>query len=163
MRGVRRRTRMNSLRMPYLRRDCTPPRPPPLRELRVTAQTGKTAFRLLPCTQNPAGDLMKRLLILLIVLAFVPAHAQALDTSGLRALAAMPLAVDACARSGRVPPDQLGYYSSRLNAAYLPPPLFIETVRYAPVVVQQPDFFPFVDSEISQGVVGDALVTVIEQ
>jgi hypothetical protein len=106
---------------------------------------------------------MKRLLILLIVLAFVPAHAQALDTRELRSLAAMPLAVDACARTGRVPTDQLGFYASRLNAAYVPAPLFIETVRYAPVVVQRPDFFPFVDSEISQGVVGDALVTVIEQ
>jgi hypothetical protein len=106
---------------------------------------------------------MKRLLVLLIVLAFVPTHAQALDTSGLRSLTAMPLAVDACARTGRVAPDQLGRFASRLNDAYLPPPLFIETVRYAPVVVQQPDFFPFVDSEISQGVVGDALVTVIEQ
>jgi hypothetical protein len=106
---------------------------------------------------------MKRLLPILIVLAFVPSHAQALDTSGLRSLCAMPLAVDACARTGRVAPDQLGRFASRLNDANVPPPLFVETVRYAPVVVQQPDFFPFVDSEISQGVVGDALVTVIEQ
>jgi hypothetical protein len=106
---------------------------------------------------------MKRLLPILIVLALVPSHAQALDTSGLRSLCAMPLAVDACARNGRVPPDQLGRYASRLNDADIAPPLFVETVRYAPVVVQQPDFYPFVDSEISQGVVGDALVTVIEQ
>jgi hypothetical protein len=75
----------------------------------------------------------------------------------------MPLAVDACARTGRVAPDQLGRYASRLNDADVPPPLFVETIRYAPLAVQQPDFFPFVDSEISQGVVGDALVTVIEQ
>ncbi|MGA8810147.1 MAG: hypothetical protein WB973_19940, partial [Thermoanaerobaculia bacterium] len=106
---------------------------------------------------------MKRLLPILVVLALVPSHVQALDTSGLRSLCAMPLAVDACARTGRVQPDQLGLYASRLNAANVPPPLFVETVRYAPIVVQQPDFFPFVDSEISQGVVGDALVTVIEQ
>lgn len=106
---------------------------------------------------------MKRLLPILLVLAFVPSHAQALDTSGLRSLCAMPLAVDACARTGRVAPNQLGRYASRLNDANVPPPLFVETIRYAPVVVQQPDFFPFVDSEISQGVVGDALVTVIEQ
>jgi len=106
---------------------------------------------------------MKRFISLLIVLAFVPSHAQALDTSGLRSLCAMPLAVDACARTGRVAPDQLGRFASRLNDADVPPPLFVETVRYAPVAVQQPDFFPFVDSEISQGVVGDALVTVIEQ
>jgi hypothetical protein len=106
---------------------------------------------------------MKRFLPLLIVLAFVPSHVQALDTSGLRSLCAMPLAVDACARTGRVAPEQLGLYASRLNEADVPPPLFVETVRYAPVVVQQPDFFPFVDSEVSQGVVGDALVTVIEQ
>ena len=106
---------------------------------------------------------MKRLLPILIVLALVPSHARALDTSGLRSLCAMPLAVDACARTGRVAPDQLGRFASRLNDANVPPPLFVETVRYAPVVVQQADFFPFVDSEISQGVVGDALVTVIEQ
>jgi hypothetical protein len=106
---------------------------------------------------------MKRLLPILIALAFVPSHLQALDTGNLRSLCAMPLAVDACARTGRVAPDQLGRFASRLNDANVPPPLFVETVRYAPVVVQQPDFFPFVDSEISQGVVGDALVTVIEQ
>jgi hypothetical protein len=106
---------------------------------------------------------MKRLLPILIVLAFVPSHVQALDTRGLRSLCAMPLAVDACARTGRVAPDQLGRFASRLNDADVPPPLFVETVRYAPVAVQQPDFFPFVDSEVSQGVVGDALVTVIEQ
>jgi hypothetical protein len=105
---------------------------------------------------------MKRFLPLLIVLAFVPSHAQALNTSGLRSLCAMPLAVDACARTG-VAPDQLGLYASRLNAADVPPPLFVETIRYAPFALQQPDFFPFVDSEISQGVAGDALVTVIEQ
>jgi hypothetical protein len=106
---------------------------------------------------------MKRFLPILIVLAFVSSHAQALDTRGLRSLCAMPLAVDACARTGRVAPDQLGRFASRLNDANVPPPLFVEAVRYAPVAVQQPDFFPFVDSEISQGVVGDALVTVIEQ
>ncbi|HEX3577422.1 MAG TPA: hypothetical protein VHY33_02565 [Thermoanaerobaculia bacterium] len=106
---------------------------------------------------------MKRLLPILIVLALVPSHARALDTGNLRSLCAMPLAVDACARTGRVAPDQLARYASRLNDADVPPPLFVETIRYAPVALQQPDFFPFVDSEVSQGVVGDALVTVIEQ
>jgi hypothetical protein len=106
---------------------------------------------------------MKKLLFLLILLALVPTHLRAFDSTYYRSLAAMPLAVDACSRSGQIPEDQLGRFASRLNEADVPPPMFVETIRYAPVALQQPDFIPFVDSEYSQGVTGAALITVINE
>src|SRR5258708_655514 len=108
------------------------------------------------------GDLMKRLPLLLMLLALLPARMYAFDNTYYRSLAAMPLAVDACSRTG-LPDDQLGRFALQLNDANVPPPQFIETVRYAPIALQQPDFFPFVDNEISQGVTGVALVTVINE
>ncbi len=103
---------------------------------------------------------MKKLPLLLMLLALLPARLYAFDNTYYRSLAAMPLAVDACSRSG-VPDDQLGRFALQLNDANVPPPQFVETVRYAPIALQQPDFFPFVDNEISQGVTGAALVTAI--
>jgi hypothetical protein len=103
---------------------------------------------------------MKKLPLLLMLLALLPARLFAFDNTYYRSLAAMPLAVDACSRAG-LSDDQLGQFVVRLNDANVPPPLFVETVRYAPIALQQPDFFPFVDNEISQGVTGAALVTVI--
>ncbi len=103
---------------------------------------------------------MKKLPLLLMLLALLPARMFAFDNTYYRSLAAMPLAVDACSRSG-VPDDQLGRFALQLNDANVPPPLFVETVRYAPIALQQPDFFPFVDDQISQGVTGAALVTAI--
>jgi len=105
---------------------------------------------------------MKKLPLLLMLLALLPARMFAFDNTYYRSLAAMPLAVDACSRTG-LPDDQLGRFALQLNDANVPPPLFVETVRYAPIVLQQPDFFPFVDNEIAQGVNGTALVTVINQ
>ncbi len=105
---------------------------------------------------------MKKLPLLLMLLALLPARMFAFDNTYYRSLAAMPLAVDACSRAG-LPDDQLGRFVVRLNDANVPPPLFVQTVRYAPIALQQPDFFPFVDNEISQGVTGAALVTVIDQ
>ncbi|MEA2164095.1 MAG: hypothetical protein QOK37_2222 [Thermoanaerobaculia bacterium] len=108
---------------------------------------------------------MKKLtpLLMLTLFALLPARLYAFDNTYYRSLAAMPLAVDACARSGQVSDMQLGHFVTQLNAADVPPDLFIETVRYAPYALRQPDFSPFVDSEISQGVTGAALITVIHQ
>jgi hypothetical protein len=108
------------------------------------------------------GELMKKLPLLLMLLALLPARLFASDNTYYRSLAAMPLAVDACSRAG-LSDDQLGRFVVRMNDANVPPPLFVETVRYAPIALQQPDFFPFVDNEISQGVTGVALVTVINE
>jgi hypothetical protein len=107
---------------------------------------------------------MKKLPLLLMLVALLPARMFAFDNTYYRSLAAMPLAVDACSRAGLpagLTDDQLGRFVARLNDANVTPPLFVETVRYAPIALQQPDFFPFVDNEISQGVTGAALVTVI--
>src|SRR3954452_835309 len=106
---------------------------------------------------------MKKQTLLLLVFALLPASVFAFDTNYYRSVAAMPLAVDACSRNAQVPEDQLGRFATRLNDAGVPPELFVETIRYAPVALQQPDFFPFVDDEISRGVTGAALITVIDE
>ena len=50
---------------------------------------------------------MKKLLMLTL-LALLPARLYAFDSTYYRSLAAMPLAVDACSRAGQVSDDQLG-------------------------------------------------------
>jgi hypothetical protein len=107
---------------------------------------------------------MKKLSPLLILLALLlPARLSAFDNTYYRSLAAMPLAVDACSRSGQIPEDQLGRFASRLNEADVSPVMFVETIRYAPYALQQPDFYPFFEDQFSQGLRGAALVTVINE
>src|SRR5438270_348495 len=106
---------------------------------------------------------MRKPALLLILLALIPAHASAFNTTDLLSLVAMPLAVDAVSRVTGVPQDQLAQLVSTLNQANVPPQQFIHTVRYAPVAVEQPDFVPYVQTQVSNGVTGPALVTVIDQ
>src|SRR5207248_3687697 len=106
---------------------------------------------------------MKKIALLLMLLALVPARANALSTNDLLSLVAMPLAVDAVSRVTGVPQDQLAQFVSTLNQANVPPPQFVQTVRYAPVVLQQPDFVPYVETQTSQGITGVQLVDVIDQ
>ena len=106
---------------------------------------------------------MRKPALLLILLALIPAHASAFNTTDLLSLVAMPLAVDAVSRVTGVPQDQLAQLVSTLNQANVPPPQFIQTVRYAPVALQQPDFVPYVQTQQSQGINGVQLVDVIDQ
>lgn len=106
---------------------------------------------------------MKKSALLLMLLALVPAHASALSTNDLLSLVAMPLAVDAVSQVNGVPQDQLTQFVTTLNQAYVPPPQFVQVVRYAPVALQQPDFVPYVVTQSSQGVTGVQLVEVIDQ
>jgi hypothetical protein len=106
---------------------------------------------------------MKKIALLLMLLALVPAHASALNTNDLLSLVAMPLAVDAVSRVNGVPQDQLTQFVYTLNQANVPPPQFVQTVRYAPVVLQQPDFLPYIQTQTSQGITGVQLVEVIDQ
>jgi len=106
---------------------------------------------------------MKKIALLLMLLALVPMRAWALNTSDLLSLVAMPLAVDAVSNVTGVPQDQLAQFVSTLNQANVPPPQFVQTVRYAPVALQQPDFVPYVQTQSSQGISGVQLVDVIDQ
>jgi hypothetical protein len=106
---------------------------------------------------------MKKTALLLMLLALVPARARALNTNDLLSLVAMPLAVDAVSRVTGVPQDQLAQFVSTLNQADVPPQQFVQTVRYAPVALQQPDFVPYVETQTSQGITGTQLVEVIDQ
>src|SRR3954453_15746985 len=100
---------------------------------------------------------------LILLLAFVPTYASALNTNDLLSLVAMPLAVDAVSRVTGVPQDQLAQLVSSLNQANVPPAQFVGTLRYAPVALQQPDFVPYVQTQASQGINGVKLVNVIDQ
>jgi hypothetical protein len=100
---------------------------------------------------------------LLLLLALIPVRASAFNPNDLLSLVAMPLAVDAVSRVTGVPQDQLAQLVSSLNQADVPPQQFIQTVRYAPVALQQPDFVPYVQTQQSQGINGVQLVDLIDQ
>src|SRR3954454_5428362 len=106
---------------------------------------------------------MRKAALLLTLLLLIPTHASALNTNDLLSLIAMPLAVDAVSRVTGVPQDQLAQLVSSLNQANVPPAQFVDTLRYAPVALQQPDFVPYVQTQTSQGINGVQLVNVIDQ
>lgn len=114
----------------------------------------------------------KTLAVLLVLTALIlPAgRAAALEVDhDLLALVAMPLAVAAVSEIADVPVSDLMDFVSLLNDAAVPPPQFIEVVRYVPValVVQYDDpqlrFVEVVRVQERSGVRGLALVTFIEQ
>lgn len=82
-------------------------------------------------------------------------------------LVAMPLAVAAVADLTGVPRNELFNLVTSLNRAAVPPPQFIEIVRYAPVVLVddrlQPEFLTFVDTSIDRGLSGVPLALAIDQ
>jgi hypothetical protein len=73
----------------------------------------------------------------------------------------MPLAVAAVADITDVPRSDLFQFIAALNQAMVPPPQFVEVVRYSPVVLvddtQSPQFLTFVRTEIDRGVNGSPL------
>src|SRR5437660_858700 len=107
---------------------------------------------------------MRKPALLLILLALIPVHASGLNTNDLLSLMAMPLAVAALSEMNGVPQDQLASLLGVLNQGNLPPAQFVDTLRYVPVaLVEQPDFVPYIQTQVSNGVTGPALVTVIDQ
>src|SRR4051794_39973326 len=106
---------------------------------------------------------MRKAALLLTLLVLIPTHASALNTNDLLSLVAMPLAVDAVSRVTGVPQDQLAQLVSSLNQANVPPTQFVDTLRYAPVALQQPGFAPYSQTQASQGINGVQLVNVIDQ
>ncbi len=109
---------------------------------------------------------MKRLATLVLLLALFPMQAEALDTTELLGLVAMPLAVAAVADATGVPATELGQVVAALNQADVAPTQFVQVVRYVPVALvveeERPRFVQFVQSEVSNGVTGTRLVEVID-
>lgn len=103
----------------------------------------------------------KRIAALAVVLMLIlPGSAQALETNELIAIAAMPLAVAAVADLSDVPTNDLVTVVSAMNRASVPPPQFIEVVRYVPVALvdrTEPTFVSYVTTQVDNGLVGDAL------
>ena len=110
---------------------------------------------------------MRKAILAGVLLAIVPMQASALSTEDLLALVAMPLAVAAVADITGVPANELASLAATLNNADVPPPQFIEVIRYVPVALvvedDEPNFVQFVQTQVDQGVRGPALVTVIER
>jgi hypothetical protein len=95
----------------------------------------------------------------------VPTQASALENEELLALVAMPLAVAAVSEITDVPTSDLMDVVTLLNNAAVPPPQFIETIRYIPValVTEDNDFVEFVRVREQEGVRGTALVNSIAE
>ena len=79
------------------------------------------------------------------------------------ALIAMPLAVASVADLTYVRQDQFANFVFTLNQANVPPAQFVRFVRYCPPALNDLQFVPFVQQQVSQGIIGPALVTVIDQ
>lgn len=114
---------------------------------------------------------MKKILIVVLLLAFAPLQAKALSTEDLLALVAMPLAVAAVSDITGVPQQDLASLVATLNNANVPPVQEVQILRYVPVAlvqttttttttVDQP-FVTFVQQQVAQGITGDALVPVV--
>jgi hypothetical protein len=87
------------------------------------------------------------------------------SSNDLLSLVTMPLAVDAVANLTGVPTQDLMNLIAQLNQANVPPPQFIEVVRYVPVVLVDqntaPQFIDYVNTQVNQGVTGNALANAI--
>jgi hypothetical protein len=108
---------------------------------------------------------MRKLIFFVVFMAMIPARLPAFTTRELLGLVAMPLAVAAVSDVAGVPQDQLADIVATLNQANVPPEQFVEVVRYVPVTYGRaeagPAFAEFVQTEMSNGVTGPALVTSI--
>src|SRR5687768_7786973 len=108
---------------------------------------------------------MMRLLLCTLMALAVAQPAAALDNHDWLSLVAMPLAVAAVSEITDVPTNELIDFVTTLNQADVPPPQFIEVVRYVPVVLAdetiRPQFVTFLETQVSQGVTRSALAEAI--
>jgi hypothetical protein len=74
----------------------------------------------------------------------------------------MPVAVANVYDINGLPIDRVIDLVTQLNAANVPPVQFVEVMRYAPVAVVQPDFVPWVQTQVVSGVTGYSLVNAID-
>jgi hypothetical protein len=109
--------------------------------------------------------MMKKILVASLLAFALAQPSVALNTEEWLSLVAMPLAVAAVSELTEVPPQDLITLVTALNQAQVPPPQFIEVVRFVPVVLvdqtASPEFITFVTTQVNQGVTGDALAVVI--
>ena len=105
--------------------------------------------------------------LILFSLVLLPSSAWALQVDDLVALTAMPLAVAAVADIADVPATDLMTVVSTLNRANVPPPQFIEIVRYTPVALvettTEPRFVTYVTTQYDRGLTGNALAYSIAE
>ena len=110
---------------------------------------------------------MRKMICIALALVFATnAFALNTETKELLAAIAMPLAVDAVSRVTGVPQTELANLVSTLNQGNVAPTQFVDVMRYTPVALTDNNAQPFVayvQSEVSQGVTGDALVNAIVQ
>lgn len=113
---------------------------------------------------------MKKITLLSLFIALsAPLTAHALLTSDeLLSYTAMPIAVTNVADVRGVQTDQVGTLVTYMNQANVSPAAFIDVFRYVPVALmlndgRNPDFVQWVGSEVGRGIVGDQLVTLMEQ
>jgi hypothetical protein len=102
---------------------------------------------------------------LLAAILFVPRNASALENEDVLALVAMPLAVAAVSEMADVPMNEVMNVVTLLNDAAVPPPQFIEVVRYVPVALHEDtdtNFVEFIQLREEEGLRGTQLVTAIE-
>src|SRR5205814_10700068 len=81
-------------------------------------------------------------------------------------LIALPLAVAAVSDVAGIPQSQLADLVSTLNNANVPVVQEIQVVRYAPVALTADNGQPFVDfvqTQVTQGITGPALVPVVTE
>jgi hypothetical protein len=86
------------------------------------------------------------------------------ETTDPLALIALPLAVAAVSEVTGVPLDQLADLVATLNSANVPVAQEIQVIRYVPVALAAdtgPQFVDFVQTQVTQGVTGQALVPVV--
>ena len=105
---------------------------------------------------------MKKLSCIMMLVLATALPASALTTNDLLSLVAMPLAVAAVSNATGVDQNDLASLLAALNQANVPPTQFVQTVRYVPVALGDQQFVPYVQQQVSQGVTGPALVTVID-
>src|SRR5438445_1109661 len=103
---------------------------------------------------------MRKIVICLLALVLAT-PARALNTRDLLSVIAMPLAVTAVSNATGVSQSQLADLVTSLNQANVPPTQFVEVIRYVPVTADNPNFVQFVQTDVSQGITGDALVNAI--
>ena len=103
---------------------------------------------------------MRKIVICLLALVLAT-PARALNTRDLLSVIAMPLAVAAVSNATGVSQPQLAELVTSLNQANVPPTQFVEVIRYVPVTADNPNFVQFVQTDVSQGITGDALVNAI--
>jgi len=95
----------------------------------------------------------------------IPQYVTTRMNNSLLSLVAMPVAVAAVADLAGIPQQQLFDIVAQLNQANVPPPQFVEVVRYVPVAFvntdTSPQFVEYVTTQVSNGVTGPALATVV--